>query len=100
MGDKEMGEDAAFYHCVECDWHICSKCSRRHLGLPVVDDAEENPIEILPGDVLLSYPDIAGTHHVIFVTGPLEHSDVSKDEDLSKVHLEPDQEMWQCRTIE
>eukprot|EP00747_Dinoflagellata_sp_TGD_P216056 gnl/TRDRNA2_/TRDRNA2_88663_c0_seq2.p1 gnl/TRDRNA2_/TRDRNA2_88663_c0~~gnl/TRDRNA2_/TRDRNA2_88663_c0_seq2.p1 ORF type:complete len:377 (+),score=43.12 gnl/TRDRNA2_/TRDRNA2_88663_c0_seq2:52-1182(+) len=95
--EKALQTSDAYYRCHACDVHLCMNCTRDILGLPVVEGKEEQPpIALEPGDILMCWPNITDAHHVILVTGILEHRP-----DLEVwLNVEPGIEVWGCESIE
>merc|ERR1719329_103454 len=91
MCNAEVPSSSSYYHCNECRIDYCPHCCREMLGMPVVDDKLENPVEILPGDVLMAWPDWAESHHVILVVGELQRENHAFELFLQ---VPPGMELW------
>jgi len=95
--DTELLGEHAMYECHDCTAYQCIQCSRQQLGLPVVDSDEPSPpLELLPGDVLLAWPNVVNAHHAILVTG-----EMFRDPGMDPIlEVPPGVEVWGCATVE
>jgi len=97
----ECGEDLSAlkcsYVCEQCNYRLCGQCSREQLGLPVVNDCADNPVELLPGDIIMTMGGKSiATHHVMLVCGKLEFVPQFR----KVLEVPPEAEVWACKTIE